>query len=215
MIHIFGDSFSDNLWPQLLSEKTGIEHKNYSKTGETNLFILTTLIENLKNFKKGDTIIVQTSGQGRLNVRDVVIYGDQIKYGLKNHPEKGLSDSECEIVEKWYKTFYLPQICLRDPYIDSIIHLSNHLSTQYDVILWNLTSLGSNTTKKINDNVEGTPQIPFSNLWLDLSDGGKKGWVEIIHEMGLGCSEIDPHPSIDGNKFISECMFERLQNKLI
>ena len=49
MIHIFGDSFSDNLWPRILTEKTGIDHVNYSKTGETNLFILTTLIENLNN----------------------------------------------------------------------------------------------------------------------------------------------------------------------
>jgi len=204
MIHIFGDSFSDNLWPHILTEKTGIDHVNYSKTGETNLFILTTLIENLNKFKKEDIIIIQTSGQGRLNVRDKVIYGDQVYYGLKNYPEKDLDDSECTIVEDWYKHFYIPQISLRDPYIDSIIHLSNHLSLTYKVILWNLTSLGSLELKNVNDNVETSPQIPHSNLWLPLSEGGSKGWVEIIQERGLGCSDVDPHPSKDGNIFISQ-----------
>lgn len=211
MIHIFGDSFSDNLWPKLLTEKTGIEHKNYSKTGETNLFILTTLIENLNNFKKGDTIIVQTSGQGRINVKDVVIYADQIKNGLKNHPETGLSDSECTIVEKWYTTFFLPQIFVRDPYIDSIINLSNYLSTNYNVILWNLTSLNVSEPKKHNDNVSTSPKTPHSNLWLDLSEDGKRGWVEIISERGLGFGKYDPHPTKMGNEFIAEQMFKRIK----
>lgn len=210
MIHIFGDSFSDNLWPNLLTQKTGIKHENYAKVGQTNQYILTKLIENLNNFENGDFIVIQTSGQGRLNVRDKVIYGDQVFYGLKNYPEKDLTPSECEIVEKWYKTFYLPQITLKDPYIDSIIHLANHLSKNYRVVLWNLTSLGGFEPKKVNDNVETSPEIPESDLWLSLSENGTKGWVEIMMERGLGCSEGDPHPSMEGNKFICNTIIEHL-----
>jgi len=87
MIHIFGDSFSKTTWPDIVTTKIGVEHRNYAVVGETNLFILKTLIENLQNIEKGDTIIIQTSGQGRLNVRNQIIYGDQIYYGLKRYPE--------------------------------------------------------------------------------------------------------------------------------
>ena len=212
MIHIFGDSFSDNLWPHILTEKTGIKHTNYSKTGETNQFILTTLIENLHNFKKGDQIIVQLSGQGRLNVKNRIIYGNEVDDGLQKHHEGHFSPSECDIIEKWYTTFFLPQNVVRDPYIDSIIHLSNHLSSHFNVILWNLTSLGSFTNKNLNDNVSTSPEIPHSELWLDLSEGGKKGWVEIISERKLGFGRFDPHPTEMGNIFIADQMINRIKS---
>jgi hypothetical protein len=210
MIHIFGDSFSKTTWPDIVTTKIGVEHRNYAVVGETNLFILKTLIENLQNIEKGDTIIIQTSGQGRLNVRNQIIYGDQIYYGLKRYPEKGFTHSECDIIQKWYTTFYLPEIVQQDPYIDSIIHLANHLSKEFKVILWNLTALGFEGTQNINDNVQTSPKIPKSSLWLDLSEDGKKGWVQIMMERGLGCSDVDPHPTVKGDELIASEIIKKL-----
>jgi hypothetical protein len=210
MIHIFGDSFSDCTWPHMVSEKLNIEHVNYSKKGETNRFILTKIIENLKNFQKGDHIIIQTSGQGRLNVKNGVVYGDEVLYGVENLEKRGFSTEEWDIITKWYLNFHITEIFEEDPLINSIIHLANHLSNDFNVILWNLTALGFSGTKKINDNVSTSPKIPYSDLWLEESEGGKRGWLEIIVENGFEFSHGDPHPSIEGNKYIANSIIKRI-----
>ena len=210
MIHIFGDSYSDCEWPHILTQKTGVKHINYSVKGQTNHFILTKLIENLEKFKKDDIIIIQTSGQGRINVKDGVVYGDEVNYEINELDYKDFTAEEWEIIRNWYKKFFLPQIIENDDHINSIIHLANHLSNDFKVVLWNLTSLGYMGTRKINDNVPTSPKIPYSDLWLPLSEGGSKGWLEIIVENGFEFSFGDPHPNKEGNIFIAEQIYQEI-----
>ena len=210
MIHIFGDSFSENHWPIFLTEITGIDHVNHAKIGETNEFILKTLIESMGTFKVGDHIIIQTSGQGRINIFERVIYGDEVHNGLYKHHSDRFTKKQCNIIKDWYDTFFLPQKIQEDTTINSIINISNYLSRSQNVILWNLTSLGFEGSKVLNDNVPSSPKVPHSDLWLELSEGGKKGWIEILMERDLTCSDNDPHPSIIGNRFIATEISKRI-----
>ena len=70
MIYIFGDSFSENLWPSMLTNDINTPHTNYAKSGCTNNDILHSIVSKLDYFKKNDIVIIQLSGQGRLNVGD-------------------------------------------------------------------------------------------------------------------------------------------------
>ena len=215
LIHIFGDSFSENLWPGIVRKETYLPFNLHAKGGCTNDDILHSINENLDNILERDIVIIQTSGQGRLNVRDKVVYGDWIgkKYS------QGFTDKERDIISDWYNKFYIPSILTEDKVLNSIIHLANHISKSNKVILWNLTKLGTydvgNDNKgRLNDNVPSSPNIPDSDLWLPLSENGTKGWVEIIYERGLYVSEHDYHPNKQGNKFIADHMIKAIQENI-
>lgn len=208
MIYVFGDSFSENLWPSMLTKDINIPHANYAKSGCTNNDILHSIISKLDYFEKNDIVIIQLSGQGRLNVGDKVIYGDK-----KRVP--GFTKEENKTITDWYNTFYIPSIIKEDKTINSIINIANFLSNKYRVVLWNLTKLDSPnfSDKNLNDNMSSSPKIPFSHLWLPLSKEGKRGWVEIIYERGLNISGSDHHPNEAGNKFIADEIKKQI-NKL-
>ena len=208
MIYIFGDSFSENLWPSMLTNDINTPHTNYAKSGCTNNDILHSIVSKLDYFKKNDIVIIQLSGQGRLNVGGKVIYGNKKRVS-------GFTKDEHKTVIDWYNTFYIPSIIKEDKTINSIINIANFLSDKHKVILWNLSKLDSISliNKKLNDNISSSPKIPHSHLWLPLSDKGKKGWVEIIYERGLNTSNTDYHPNKAGNKFIAEEIKKQI-NKL-
>ena len=215
LIHIFGDSFSENLWPGIICKETYLPFALHAKGGCTNDDILHSINENLNNILEKDIVIIQTSGQGRLNVREKVVYGDWIgkKYS------QGFTDKERDIISDWYNKFYIPSILTEDKVLNSIIHLANHISKSNKVILWNLTKLGAydvdnDIRERLNDNVASSPNIPDSNLWLPLSEKGTKGWVEIIYERGLYVSENDYHPNKQGNEFIAHNMITAIREDI-
>jgi len=210
-LHIFGDSFSESRWPHIISKEANFTLRMNAKGGCTNEDILHCIVSSISSFEDNDIIVIQLSGQGRLNVKDRVVYGDWID----QHKIPGFKSDETRIITDWYNTFFLPSIVKKDRNVNSIIKLANYLSSKYKVILWNLTSLGDvNVTNHLhNDNVATSPNITYSDLWHPLSEGGRKGWVEIIYERGFNKSEQDLHPTGKGDKFIANQILHAINIK--
>jgi len=62
------ENYVDNskpIWPEYVADKLGLELLNYGVNGATNDFILDNVLKQFNNFKKDDTIIIQSSTRAR------------------------------------------------------------------------------------------------------------------------------------------------------
>ena len=225
MLKIFGDSFSafrtyltdDNVlseslhWTTIVCDKINTNGViNYARPGATNQYILNTLIEQLPNIKNDDIVIINTSGQGRMpvgaNYTKSFFNNNPNLFCLLTNTDVGISEFEHTQINWYYNNIFLPDIVEYDATINNIINIANYINSNGNiVILWNLTALGFDSflNSTLNDNIETSPSIQFSNLWPPSSNGGKRGWVDIINENNLQMSSDDCHPNIEGNRYIA------------
>lgn len=223
-IFVFGDSFSQPYgnpnfkrlhWSNHLGIALDCEIKMFAKCGSTNENILHALIREYDNISNDDIVILNLSGQGRINLgpdSHMVWYRDRmVGVDINTHRFR---DIKYDIVKEWYNTYHLPTIVKDDPNINSIIHLCNRLGKRVkDVILWNLSQLGfDDLDVNENDNVKTSPNIPHSDLWTKSSEGGKRGWASILKEKDLTISENDGHPNAYGYAYIAEEFLERIDD---
>lgn len=235
MLKVFGDSFSafrtylnnDNVldeslhWTSIINDKIntgGIV--NYSRPGATNQYILNTLIEQLSNIRKNDIVIINTSGQGRMpigaNYTKSFFNDSSNLLCLLTNTNRVMGDFEKSQITWYYENIFLPDIVEYDITITNIINIANYISSNGTiVILWNLTGLGIDGVidSKLNDNIDTSPSIPFSDLWTPSSNGGKRGWVDIINEKNLQMSSEDCHPNINGNQYIADEFINTIKYK--
>ena len=235
MLLVFGDSFSafrtylndDNEldgslhWTSIVCEEMNTNGIiNYARPGATNQYILNSLIEQLPNIKNDDIVIINTSGQGRMpigpNYTKSFFNDSSNLLCLLTNTNRTMNDFEKSQINWYYNNIFLPDIVEYDLTINNIINIANYISSrEIVVILWNLTSLGFDSLldSKLNDNVTTSPIIPFSNLWTPSSNGGKKGWVDIINEKKLQMSSVDCHPNIEGNRYIANEFINSIKTK--
>lgn len=235
MLIVFGDSFSafrtylndDNVidsnlhWTSLICNDMKIDEVvNHAKPGATNQYILTTLVEQLPNIKKNDIVIINTSGQGRMpvgaNYTKTFFNDSPNLLCLLTNTNRIMDDFEKSQITWYYENVFLPDIVDYDVNVSNIINIANYISSiGVCVILWNLTAFGFDGVLdvKLNDNVETTPSIPFTDLWTPSSNSGKKGWVDIIHEKNLQMALDDCHPNVNGNRYIANEFIDIIKHK--
>ena len=223
-IFVFGDSFSEpygtpqfrnSHWSNQLKLALECEIVMGAKVGSTNENILHQLIRHFGDITKDDIVVLNLSGQGRMNLgpdSDMVWFRDR-DVGVERNTNR-FREIKIDIVREWYNTYYLPTIVKDDPYINAIIDLCNDLSKRTkDVILWNLSQLGfDDINTDENDNVSTSPQIQYSDLWTKSSKGGKVGWANHLKNKNLTISKRDGHPSEKGYRYIANEFLERIDN---
>ena len=232
MLKVFGDSFSalyrkcskeveQSRWFTIISRTLNKPLLNVARAGATNQYILNTLLEQLPSITGSDTVIINITGQGRLPIGANSMkswFNDQdFLLSMDTGVKILLSKNSQAKIQWYYDTLYLPEIVENDKTINNIIELANHIDKKIGckVILWNLTSLGTPSDLKYNDNVGTSPSIPLSTLWTPSSKLGTVGWVSIMADNRMNISPEDLHPNKSGHRYIAKEFLNTLKGKSI
>lgn len=202
-------------WTNLLSNTLNYELKDFSKSGATNEFILTELIEVLPNFHKDDIVIIQSSTINRYEFP--FYYKNNSKKEIKNGCTfflTKLDEFSYDFINKNYKSYdndtiskleynasidFMKYLLTSSFYYKrstmNLINIAKYLNEANivkNVIFWNLESIRTDkiSNKKpllfnIFDEYSFMSKFYLNHIIQNDTDSFDWGWFTLFYELNL------------------------------
>lgn len=207
MIWIFGDSSclpsglldASKGWPTLLSQLTNQEHKNFAQEAADNLYIYHTIISNLTNINKSDTVIVGWSHPQRKSFvydskhseiinENTILYQSCPPFFRSKNQQKGSwsfkkpTKTNNKFFDTWFENYY----------------------SDYETRL-NFLAYRNSVEKLLN-----CKYIPFyfSQDSVDFNNENVLYYLDFVIENKVTISEINMHANEKGHKLMADFFYD-------